>query len=137
MGIVYVWEDDFSTEEEYQNAYKRAWSVMKIMGGEKQYEGIEHSIDPRTDTLLRQKYRITYELSKLSILNPTGNIGFLSGSAYITVKEIYNLSEDKKITDKYDAPKRLIEDFRDELYNKLYNYFRIIVDFEMIYENIN
>ena len=137
MGIVYVWEDDFPTQEEYQNAYKRAWSVMKIMGGEKQYEGIEHSIDPRTDTLLRQKYRITYELSKLSILNPVGNVGFLSGSAYFTVKEIYNLSQNEEVTDEYDVPKRFIEEFQDEFYNKLYNYFRIIVDFEMIYENIN
>ena len=137
MGIVYVWEDDFPTEEEYQNAYKRASSVMKIMDGEKQYEGTHYEIDPRTSALHRQKYRMTYELSKLSILNPVGNIGGLSGSAYITVKELYNLSQDEKVTDEYDVPKRFIEEFQDEFYDKLYNYFRIMVDFEMIYENIN
>lgn len=137
MGIVYVWEDDFPIEEDYRNAYKRASSVMKIMDGEKQYEGTHYEIDPRTSALHRQKYRMTYELSKLSILNPVGNIGFLSGSAYITVKELYNLSQDEKVTDEYDVPKRFIEEFQDEFYDKLYNYFRIMVDFEMIYENIN
>ena len=137
MGIVYVWEDDFPTEEDYKNAHKRASSVMKIMDGEKQYEGTHYEIDPRTSALHRQKYRMTYELSKLSILNPVGNIGFLSGSAYITVKELYNLSQDEKVTDEYDVPKRFIEEFQDEFYDKLYNYFRIMVDFEMIYENIN
>jgi len=137
MGITYVWEDDFPTEEEYKNAQKRASSVMKLMGGEKQYVNEGHYLNLTTHEPFVIKHRMTYELSKLSILNPIGNIGFLSGSAYITVKEIYNLTENRIITDEYDVPKRFIEEFQEDFEMKLSKYFRIVTDFEMIYENIN
>lgn len=137
MGIIYVWEDDFQTEEDYQNAYKRASSVMKLMGGEKQYEYEEHFLNITTHEAFVVKYRMTYELSKLSILYPMTNKEYLSGSAYITVKEIYNVTESKKITDEYDVPKRFIENFQEDFEMKLSKYFRISVDFEMIYEGIS
>lgn len=137
MGIIYVWEDDFPTEEDYQNAYKRASSVMKLMGGEKQYEYEEHFLNITTHEAFVVKYRMTYELSKLSILYPMTNKEYLSGSAYITVKEIYNVTESKKITDEYDVPKRFIENFQEDFEMKLSKYFRISVDFEMIYEGIS
>lgn len=137
MGIIYVWEDDFPTEEDYQNAYKRASSVMKLMGGEKQYEYEEHFLNITTHEAFVIKYRMTYELSKLSILYPMTNKEYLSGSAYITVKEIYNVTESKKITDEYDVPKRFIENFQEDFEMKLSKYFRISVDFEMIYEGIS
>ena len=137
MGIIYVWEDDFPTEEDYQNAYKRASSVMKLMGGEKQYEYEEHFLIITTHEAFVIKYRMTYELSKLSILYPMTNKEYLSGSAYITVKEIYKVTESKKITDEYDVPKRFIENFQEDFEMKLSKYFRISVDFEMIYEGIS
>lgn len=137
MGIIYVWEDDFPTEEDYQNAYKRASSVMKLMGGEKQYEYEEHFLNITTHEAFVVKYRMTYELSKLSILYPMTNKEYLSGSAYITVKEIYNVTESEKITDEYDVPKRFIENFQEDFEMKLSKYFRISVDFEMIYEGIS
>lgn len=137
MGIIYVWEDDFQTEEDYQNAYKRASSVMKLMGGEKQYEYEEHFLNITTHEAFVVKYRMTYELSKLSILYPMTNKEYLSGSAYITVKEIYNVTESEKITDEYDVPKRFIENFQEDFEMKLSKYFRISVDFEMIYEGIS
>jgi len=137
MGIIYVWEDDFPTEEDYQNAYKRASSVMKLMGGEKQYEYEEHFLNITTHEAFVIKYRMTYELSKLSILYPMTNKEYLSGSVYITVKEIYNVTESKKITDEYDVPKRFIENFQEDFEMKLSKYFRISVDFEMIYEGIS
>ena len=137
MGIIYVWEDDFPTEEDYQNAYKRASSVMKLMGGEKQYEYKEHFLNTTTHEAFVIKYRMTYELSKLSILYPMTNKEYLSGSAYITVKEIYNVTESKKITDEYDVLKRFIEGFQEYFEMKLSKYFRISVDFEMIYEGIS
>lgn len=137
MGIIYVWEDDFPTEEDYQNAYKRASSVMKLMGGEKQYEYEEHFLNITTHEAFVVKYRMTYELSKLSILYPMTNKEYLSGSAYITVKEIYNVTESEKITDGYDIPKRFIENFQEDFEMKLSKYFRISVDFEMIYEGIS
>ena len=137
MGIIYVWEDDFPTEEDYQNAYKRASSVMKLMGGEKQYEYEEHFLNITTHGAFVIKYRMTYELSKLSILRPMTNKEYLSGSVYITVKEIYNVTESKKITDEYDVPKRFIENFQEDFEMKLSKYFRISVDFEMIYEGIS
>lgn len=137
MGIIYVWEDDFPTEEDYQNAYKRASSVMKLMGGEKQYEYEEHFLNITTHEAFVIKYRMTYELSKLSILYPMTNKEYLSGSAYITVKEIYNVTESEKITDGYDIPKRFIENFQEDFEMKLSKYFRISVDFEMIYEGIS
>ena len=137
MGIIYVWEDDFPTEEDYQNAYKRASSVMKLMGGEKQYEYEEHFLNITTHEAFVIKYRMTYELSKLSILYPMTNKEYLSGSAYITVKEIYNVTESKKITDEYDVLKRFIEGFQEYFEMKLSKYFRISVDFEMIYEGIS
>ena len=119
MGIIYVWEDDFPTEEDYQNAYKRASSVMKLMGGEKQYEYEEHFLNITTHEAFVIKYRMTYELSKLSILRPMTNKEYLSGSVYITVKEIYNVTESKKITDEYDVPKRFIENFQEDFEMKL------------------
>jgi hypothetical protein len=137
MGAVYVWDDSFPTDEEYKNAYKRGMSVMKLMDGEKQYEGINHTIDPRTDMLHRQKYRITYELRQLSIFGPVGNIGFLSVLAFIDVNEIYNLTTNEKITDEHDVPKRFIEDFKDQLYDKLHSYFRLISDIEIEYKGIS
>lgn len=137
MGIIYVWEDDFPTEEDYQNAYKRASSVMKLMGGEKQYEYEEHFLNITTHEAFVVKYRMTYELSKLSILYPMTNKEYLSGLAYITVKEIYNVTESEKITDEYDVPKRFIENFQEDFEMKLSKYFRISVDFEMIYEGIS
>lgn len=137
MGIIYVWEDDFPTEEDYQNAYKRASSVMKLMGGEKQYEYEEHFLNITTHEAFVIKYRMTYELSKLSILYPMTNKEYLSGSVYITVKEIYNVTESEKITDEYDVPKRFIENFQEDFEMKLSKYFRISVDFEMIYEGIS
>lgn len=138
MGITYVWEDDFPTEEEYKNAQKRASSVMKLMGGEKQYVNKEHYLNLTTHESFVIKYRMTYELSKLSILYPmTTNKEYLSGSVYITVKEVYNLTENRIITDEYDIPKRFIEDFQEDFEMKLSKYFRIVTDFEMIYENIN
>lgn len=136
MGIIYVGYD-FPTEEDYQNAYKRASSVMKLMGGEKQYEYEEHFLNITTHEAFVIKYRMTYELSKLSILYPMTNKEYLSGSAYITVKEIYNVTESKKITDEYDVPKRFIENFQEDFEMKLSKYFRISVDFEMIYEGIS
>jgi hypothetical protein len=132
-----VWEDDFPTEEDYQNAYKRASSVMKLMGGEIQYEYEEHFLNITTHEAFVIKYRMTYELSKLSILRPMTNKEYLSGSVYITVKEIYNVTESKKITDEYDVPKRFIENFQEDFEMKLSKYFRISVDFEMIYEGIS
>ena len=136
MGIIYVGYD-FPTEEDYQNAYKRASSVMKLMGGEKQYEYEEHFLNITTHEAFVVKYRMTYELSKLSILYPMTNKEYLSGSAYITVKEIYNVTESEKITDEYDVPKRFIENFQEDFEMKLSKYFRISVDFEMIYEGIS
>lgn len=136
MGIIYVGYD-FPTEEDYQNAYKRASSVMKLMGGEKQYEYEEHFLNITTHEAFVVKYRMTYELSKLSILYPMTNKEYLSGLAYITVKEIYNVTESEKITDGYDIPKRFIENFQEDFEMKLSKYFRISVDFEMIYEGIS
>lgn len=136
MGIIYVGYD-FPTEEDYQNAYKRASSVMKLMGGEKQYEYEEHFLNITTHEAFVVKYRMNYELSKLSILYPMTNKEYLSGLAYITVKEIYNVTESEKITDGYDIPKRFIENFQEDFEMKLSKYFRISVDFEMIYEGIS
>ena len=133
MGIVYVWEDDFPTEEEYQNAYKRGLSVMKVMGGEKEYVEAEHFLNLGTHEPVVITYKMTYELAKLSILHSMGNREWLSATSYIDVKEIYNVTENINITDDSDIPKRFIEDFQDNLYHKLNQYFRIYTDFEMIY----
>jgi threonine synthase len=71
------------------------------------------------------------------IYNPVGNVGYLSGTIYLTIKRIYNITNGENVTDEYDVPKRVIEDFTDELTEKVYKYFRISTDFDITYKGIS
>lgn len=137
MGIVYVYDDGFSTKEETENAYKRALSVIKLYGGEKEFVGVQEWLDIKTHNINREKFKFTYEVDKVVIYNPVGNVGYLSGTIYLTIKRIYNITNGENVTDEYDVPKRLIEDFTDELSEKVYKYFRISTDFDITYKGIS
>jgi hypothetical protein len=55
----------------------------------------------------------------------------------LTIKKIYNITHGENVTDEYDVPKRLIEDFIDELSGKVYKYFRISTDIDITYKGIS
>jgi hypothetical protein len=137
MGIVYVYDDGFSTKEETENAYKRALSVIKLYGDEKEFVSFQEWLDIKTYNTKKEKFKFTYNIDKVVIYNPLDNLGYLSGTIYLTIKKIYNITHGENVTDEYDVPKRLIEDFIDELSGKVYKYFRISTDIDITYKGIS